>query len=153
MSFKLHLILAWKPKKVFMQIRCNFPDISYLSETQKNNFQFLNILFGNKIYLKCSHLKTFLKSQSLIYLLWNINIKLLITFSLFQWIRKRKWAYAFSWKCQNFSVCYHGNGCTFWKTKQSLLLKLMHLYLNITFLSKSLTMRGQNILVVTENCS
>ena len=27
---------------VFMQIRCNFPDISYLSETQKNNFQFLN---------------------------------------------------------------------------------------------------------------
>ena len=32
MSFKLHLILA----------RCNFPDISYLSETQKNNFQLLN---------------------------------------------------------------------------------------------------------------
>ena len=27
-----------------MQIRCNFPDISYLSETQKNNFQFLNVL-------------------------------------------------------------------------------------------------------------
>ena len=26
---------------VFMQIRCNFPDISYLSETQKNTFQFL----------------------------------------------------------------------------------------------------------------
>ena len=25
-----------------MQIRRNFPDISYLSETQKNNFQFLN---------------------------------------------------------------------------------------------------------------
>ena len=25
-----------------MQIRCNFPDISYLSETQKSNFQFLN---------------------------------------------------------------------------------------------------------------
>ena len=24
-----------------MQIRCNFPDISYISETQKNNFQFL----------------------------------------------------------------------------------------------------------------
>ena len=41
MSFKLHLILAWKPL-VFMQIRCNFPDISYISETQKNNFQFLN---------------------------------------------------------------------------------------------------------------
>ena len=30
MSFKLH------------QIRCNFPEISYLSETQKNEFQFLN---------------------------------------------------------------------------------------------------------------
>ena len=26
---------------VFMQVRCNFPDISYLSETQKNNVQFL----------------------------------------------------------------------------------------------------------------
>ena len=26
---------------VCMQIRCNFPDFSYLSETQKNNFQFL----------------------------------------------------------------------------------------------------------------
>ena len=25
-----------------MQIRCNFPDISYLSEAQKNNFQFLS---------------------------------------------------------------------------------------------------------------
>ena len=25
-----------------MQIRCKLPDISYLSETQKNNFQFLN---------------------------------------------------------------------------------------------------------------
>ena len=27
---------------VFMQIRCNFSDISYLSETQKNTFQFLS---------------------------------------------------------------------------------------------------------------
>ena len=35
--FKLHLISALKPS-VFMQIRCNFPDISYLSETQKNKF-------------------------------------------------------------------------------------------------------------------
>ena len=42
MSFKLHLISS-----VFMQIRCNFPDISYLSETQKNNFQFLS-----KFYIK-----------------------------------------------------------------------------------------------------
>ena len=29
-----------------MQIRCNFPDISYLSETQKNNFQFLSKQIG-----------------------------------------------------------------------------------------------------------
>ena len=35
MSFKLHLI------SVFMQIRCDFPEILYLSETQNNNFQFL----------------------------------------------------------------------------------------------------------------
>ena len=42
MSFKLHLILAWKPKVGFhAKIRCNLNDISYLSETQKNNFQFL----------------------------------------------------------------------------------------------------------------
>ena len=27
----------------YIQIRCNFPDISYLSETQKNNFQFLRL--------------------------------------------------------------------------------------------------------------
>ena len=26
---------------VFLQIKCNFPDITYLSEKQKNNFQFL----------------------------------------------------------------------------------------------------------------
>ena len=32
-----------------MQIRCNFPDISYLSETQKNNFWFLN---NFKIYMR-----------------------------------------------------------------------------------------------------
>ena len=35
MSFKLHLILA-------SNFRCNFLDIPYLSETQKNPFQFLN---------------------------------------------------------------------------------------------------------------
>ena len=33
-----------------MQIRCNFPDISCLSETQKNNFQFLNTLFAYSFY-------------------------------------------------------------------------------------------------------
>ena len=31
-----------------MQIRCNFPDISYLSETQKNTFQFLKKMSFNK---------------------------------------------------------------------------------------------------------
>ena len=31
-----------------MQIRCYFPDISYLSETQKNNFQFLNEPWKNR---------------------------------------------------------------------------------------------------------
>ena len=40
MSFKLHLFLP----SVFMQIRCNFPDISYLSEMQINNFQFVNVV-------------------------------------------------------------------------------------------------------------
>ena len=34
-----------------MQIRCNFPDISYLSETQKNNFQFLSKMWEVKIKL------------------------------------------------------------------------------------------------------
>ena len=43
MSFKLHLILALKPS-VLMLIRCNFPDILYLSETQKNNFQRVQFL-------------------------------------------------------------------------------------------------------------
>ena len=33
-----------------MQIRCNFPDISYLSETQKNNFQFLNETYQMGFY-------------------------------------------------------------------------------------------------------
>ena len=46
MSGKLHLI-CMKTEEVFMQIRCNFPDISYLSETQKNNFQFLNRLHSH----------------------------------------------------------------------------------------------------------
>ena len=35
-----------------MQIRCNFPDISYLSETQKNNFQFLINKQNNEKRLK-----------------------------------------------------------------------------------------------------
>ena len=54
MSFKLHLILARKPS-VFIRIRCNFPDISYLSETQKNNFLFLNESLYDFIYInsKC----------------------------------------------------------------------------------------------------
>ena len=31
---------------VFMQIRCNFPDILYLSEMQKNTFQFLKLILS-----------------------------------------------------------------------------------------------------------
>ena len=47
MSGKLHLICmkteGFHAKiRCNLKIRCNFPDISYLSETQKNNFQFLN---------------------------------------------------------------------------------------------------------------
>ena len=38
MSFKLHLI------------RCNFPDISYVSVTQKNKFQFLNEKSGEMLH-------------------------------------------------------------------------------------------------------
>ena len=41
MSGKLHLI-CMKTKGFHAKIRCNLNDISYLSETQKNNFQFLN---------------------------------------------------------------------------------------------------------------
>ena len=40
MSGKLHLI-CMKPEGFHAKIRCNLNDISYLSETQKNNFQFL----------------------------------------------------------------------------------------------------------------
>ena len=40
MSGKLHLI-CMKTEGFHAKIRCNLIDISYLSETQKNNFQFL----------------------------------------------------------------------------------------------------------------
>ena len=40
MSGKLHLI-CMKTEGFHAKIRCNLNDISYLSETQKNNFQFL----------------------------------------------------------------------------------------------------------------
>ena len=43
MSGKLHLI-CMKTEGFHAKIRCNLNDISYLSETQKNNFQFLNEL-------------------------------------------------------------------------------------------------------------
>ena len=49
MSFKLQ----------FMQIRCNFPDISYLSETQKNNFQFLS----KRFFLYLGELKSIISSH------------------------------------------------------------------------------------------
>ena len=40
MSGKLHLI-CMKTEGFHAKIRCNLNDISYLGETQKNNFQFL----------------------------------------------------------------------------------------------------------------
>ena len=40
MSGKLHLI-CMKTEGFHAKIRCNLNDISYISETQKNNFQFL----------------------------------------------------------------------------------------------------------------
>ena len=39
--FKINLFKKLFPL-VFMQISGNFPDLSYLGETQKNNFQFLS---------------------------------------------------------------------------------------------------------------
>ena len=48
MSGKLHLI-CMKTEGFHAKIRCNLNDISYLSETQKNNFQFLD---------ECSRQKT-----------------------------------------------------------------------------------------------
>ena len=47
-NFKENII---KNTSVFMQIRGNFPDISYLSETQKNNFQFLRTTAGVKSFV------------------------------------------------------------------------------------------------------
>ena len=42
MSGKLHLIcMKTEGFHARSKIRCNLNDISYLSETQKNNFQFL----------------------------------------------------------------------------------------------------------------
>ena len=51
MLFKLHLICM---KTVFMQIKCNLNDISYLSETQKNNFQFLSKDLSEQSLLACA---------------------------------------------------------------------------------------------------
>ena len=41
MSGKLHLTM--KAEGFYAKIRCYLNDISYLSETQKNNFQFLEL--------------------------------------------------------------------------------------------------------------
>ena len=42
MSGKLHLICT-KTKGFHAKIRCNLNDVSYLSETQKNNFQLIYV--------------------------------------------------------------------------------------------------------------
>ena len=50
MSFKLHLI--WASRKLDI-----FPDISYLSELQKINFQFLTIILLNDKWEENIHWK------------------------------------------------------------------------------------------------
>ena len=47
-----------------MQVKCNFLDISYLSETQKNNFQFLN-----KATIKASSRESYMSADVLLNLL------------------------------------------------------------------------------------
>ena len=47
---KLHLI-CMKTEVFHAKIRCNFSDISYLSETQKNNFQFLYLQLLSLFFL------------------------------------------------------------------------------------------------------
>ena len=50
MSGKLHLI-CMKTEGFHAKIRCNLNDISYLSETQKNNFQFLYLQLLSLFFL------------------------------------------------------------------------------------------------------
>ena len=54
-----------------MKIRCNFPDISYLSEAQKNNFKLFHLVnmvgISNKMHHKPCILSLFLNSRALTY--------------------------------------------------------------------------------------
>ena len=50
MSRKLHLI-CMKTEGFHAKIICNLNDISYLSETQKNNFQFLQLQLLSLFFL------------------------------------------------------------------------------------------------------
>ena len=48
-------VLSSKPvHENHAKIRCNFPDISYLSETQKNSFQLLNKIDKRLVVYRCS---------------------------------------------------------------------------------------------------
>ena len=54
MSGTLHLIcMKTKTKGFHAKIRCNLDEISYLSETQKNNcYSFLFSIYNNYVFLK-----------------------------------------------------------------------------------------------------
>ena len=60
MSKKLHLI-CMKTEGFHAKIRCNLNDISYLSETQKNNFQFLKLQLLSLFFLLSIFYYIFLK--------------------------------------------------------------------------------------------
>ena len=58
MSGKLHLI-CMKTEGFNAKIRCILNDISYLSETQKNNFQFLQLQLLSLFFLQSIVLNMF----------------------------------------------------------------------------------------------
>ena len=62
MSGKLHLI-CMKNEGFHAKIRCNLNDISYLSETQKNNFQFLYLQLLHYSFLFSIYDYVFLKKM------------------------------------------------------------------------------------------
>ena len=63
MSGKLHLI-CMKTKGFHAKIRCNLNDISYLSETQKNNFQFFFFIHSYSVFIIMFSLKNTFPANS-----------------------------------------------------------------------------------------
>ena len=66
-----------------MQIRCNFPDISYLSETQKNNFQFLIKYNFQSNQMYCNHVFFSNTYNVIVMITENILAVIIITFKYF----------------------------------------------------------------------